>query len=331
MRALVVKGHEGGAASLELGEVPRPEPQPGQVLIEVSASPINPNDLLALRGAYEIEKSVGEVAGFEGSGKVIAGSGFLARLMIGRRVAFAAAAKSGAWAELAVADVMRCVPLDRRISDEVGATMLTNPFTAEVLLDRARREGHRAVVQGAAAGSLGKMLLRLAQARGIPMIHVVRSPANVELLRGMGADHVLDSNDPAFDSKLRKLCGDLHATLALDPVGGELTPSLLRALDDGGVVRVYGNLSSEPPRIDPGELLYRRKRVEGFTMYQWIESTSLLGQLSTARRVQKLLDGPLATEVRSRVPFTRFETAMADYQRAMSGGKILFVPHASAS
>ena len=81
MRALVVKGHEGGSRSLELRELPVPQPAAGEVLVRVAASPINPNDLLALKDDYEVDKPVGSVAGFEGSGEVVRGEGFMARFM----------------------------------------------------------------------------------------------------------------------------------------------------------------------------------------------------------------------------------------------------------
>jgi NADPH2:quinone reductase len=327
MRALVVKGHDGGARSLALSEVPVPVPAPGEVLIRVAASPINPNDLLALRGAYEVDKPVGSVAGFEGSGRVVRGAGFMARMLVGRRVSFAAGDRSGAWAELATTSVMRCVPLGADVTDDEGATLLTNPLTASVLVERARREGHRAVVQAAAAGALGRMVARLAAERGLPMIHVVRSAVQVEALRALGAEHVLDSGAANFEAALGALCKQLGATLALDPVGGDLTGILLKALERGGVVRMYGWLSGAPARVDPDELMFRRKRVEGFTMYEWLESTSLLGQIRTTMGAQGRLRGALATDVRSRVQLEDYAAALDDYEGAMSAGKILFQPH----
>ena len=85
MRALLVKNHSGGARALELAEVALPVPAPGQVLVRVAFAPVNPNDLLALRGAYDVVKPVGSVAGFEGSGRVEGGAGWLPHLLLGRR------------------------------------------------------------------------------------------------------------------------------------------------------------------------------------------------------------------------------------------------------
>jgi NADPH:quinone reductase-like Zn-dependent oxidoreductase len=329
MQALVVKGHEGGARSLELASVAVPEPGPGEVLVRVAASPINPNDLLALKHNYEVKKPVGSVAGFEGSGRVVGGTGFMAKMMVGRRVAFAAGESGGTWAEYATTRAMRCLPLRASVSSDEGATLLTNPLTATVLVRRARREGHRAVVQAAAAGALGSMIARLALHEGLPMIHLVRSAAQVDAVRALGAPHVLDSSAPGFEAELRALCERMGATLALDPIAGEMTGTLLRALAPGGVVRVYGSLSGAPVRVDTNDLVFARKRVEGFTMYEWLEATSLFGQMRTASAAQAMLGGPLATTVRSRVPLDAFADALDGYERAMSGGKILFLPNGS--
>lgn len=326
MAALVMKNHGGGAGALELVELPLPVPRPGEVLVRVAYAPVNPNDLMALRDAYEVKKPVGSVPGFEGSGRVEGGSGLLARFMLGRRVAFAASPEGGSWAEFTTARVVQCVPLRARVNDVQGATFLTNPMTAMVLLEQARREGHTAVVQAAAAGALGTMVARLAPRLGVTLINVVRSEAQVAALRAHGVQHVLDSSKPDFVAELSALCRRLHATLALDPVGGPLTGSLLDALSERGVVRIYGRLSGAPTSFDIDAVLFHGKRIEGFTMYDWVKNTSMLRQLLTVMAVQRQLHGPLATEVRRIAPLSDYVSALGDYERSMSGGKLLFSP-----
>ncbi|MDP2310224.1 MAG: zinc-binding dehydrogenase [Pseudomonadota bacterium] len=331
MRALVVKNHHGGALALELVEVPIPVPAAGEVLIRVAYAPLNPNDLLALRDAYDVKKPVGSVAGFEGSGRVVGGSGLMPRFLHGRRVAFASSPGGGSWAEFTTASAMQCLPLRAGVDDVQGATLLTNPITATVLLQQARSEGHRALVQAAAAGALGTMMARLAPVLGMTMIHVVRSEEQVAMLRGHGVEHVVDSSKPDWETELTALCRRFQATLALDPVGGAMSGTLLRALDIGGVVRVYGWLSGAPGVFDPNELVFRRKRIEGFTMYDWVKRTSRLRQFVTAMRAQGLLHGPLATHVRTRAPLGDYASAFTDNERSMSGGKILFSPASTTS
>src|SRR5258708_28099681 len=96
MRAVQLRDYNGKPDSITVAEVPVPRPGPGEVLVRVCASPINPSDLMFLRGMYGFKKSLPSVPGFEGSGTVVeAGSGMMARLLKGRRVACPAADAQG--------------------------------------------------------------------------------------------------------------------------------------------------------------------------------------------------------------------------------------------
>ncbi len=328
MRALELRTREGELPRPVLVEKAVPTPRRGEVLVHVAAAPINPNDLLFLRDQYEVKKALPVVPGFEGSGTVVAaGGGFIARTMLGRRVACAAGDGDGTWAEYVAVPAMRCAPLRGGVELEAGATMLTNPLTAWVLATRARREGHRAVVLTAAAGALGRMTSRLMRAQGREVVHVVRRLAQAEALKKEeGATHVLDSSEEGFVEELRALSAKLGVSLALDAVGGETTGQLFAAMPPGSVVRVYGMLSNAPCRVETSDLVFHGKRIEGFTMYEWLESTSTLGQLFAIMKVQGLLGGVLRTQVRARFSLAEHDAALAAAQQGASDGKVLLVP-----
>src|SRR5215470_47882 len=213
MRAVQVKAYDGKPGSLTVAELPVPRPGPGEVLVKVFASPVNPSDLMFILGKYGFRKPLPAIPGFEGSGTVVeVGSGMMARFMKDRRVACAAAdAKNsgGMWAEYIVTSAQFCVPLSAKVDLEHGATMLVNPLTAWALVAEARKGGHRAIVQTAAASALGRMVFRLGQKFRLPVVNVVRRPEQVDLLHSMGAQHVLDSSATGFDADLRELCHQL--------------------------------------------------------------------------------------------------------------------------
>ena len=324
MRALELREHGAPLVAIERAV---PQPDRGEVLVRVAASPINPNDLLFLRGQYEVKKTLPVVPGFEASGVVIAsGGGLMSRFLIGRRVAFAAGDGDGTWAEYAVAPALRCVPLRAGVDLDQGATLLTNPLTAWVLATRARREGHRAVVLTAAAGALGQMLNRLFTRQGQTVINVVRKPAHAEILRTLGAAHVLDSTAPDFVSRLGALSAELGASLLLDAVGGETAGLALGAMPDGSLARIYGMLSNAPCRFDTNDLVFRGKKVEGFTMYEWLKTTSLFGQLRAIHQVQALVSDVLATRVQKKSALADHESALAQALGSSTLGKVLLVP-----
>ena len=178
MLAARLLAYDGKPESLAVAEVDVPRPGPGEVLVRMHRSPLNPSDVLFVRGLYGFTKPLPAIPGFEGSGTVVAtGSGILPTFLAGRRVACTAAdanVAGGTWAEYLVTSARLCVPLQKHVDLEQGATMLVNPLMAWALMDEVRRGRHRCVVQTAAASALGKMVIRLAHRRSIPVINVVR-------------------------------------------------------------------------------------------------------------------------------------------------------------
>jgi len=249
------------AGGVELVERPVPVPVRGQVLVRMRAAPINPNDLLMLDGTYEVKKPLGTIAGFEGTGTVVAsGGGAIGRFMLGREVACAAGDGDGTWAEYTCADAMRCAPLDKKTDSQQAAMLLTNPLTATVLLETARRGGHRAFVQNAAAGAIGKMMVRLCARAKLPLVNLVRRPEQAAALRAIGAEHVIVTSEAGADAALRALCDRLAIRLAFDAIAGDATDQLARAIGIEGRILVYGMLSGKPCQIDTASRCTRGSR-----------------------------------------------------------------------
>src|SRR2546429_7111491 len=152
MQALVLSAYGPAPFRLRVESHPLPRPGPGEVLVRVAASPVNPSDLMFLEGRYAFKKELPAIPGIEGSGRVVAvGSGLLARRLANRRAALAAnPVGGGAWAEYAIARAEQCLALPDRIDDEHGAMSLVNPLAAGGLLGRGG--GVRLRYVGSAAG-----------------------------------------------------------------------------------------------------------------------------------------------------------------------------------
>jgi NADPH:quinone reductase-like Zn-dependent oxidoreductase len=329
-----LRAYDGKPESVAIAELPVPRPGPGEVLVRVAASPINPSDHMFIRGLYGFKKPLPAIPGFEGSGTVVeVGSGMMARFLRGRRVACAAAdpnVAGGMWAEYVVPSAQLCVPLSKQVDMEQGATMLVNPLTAWALVEEARLGRHRAVVQTAAASALGRMLVRLGRKFSVPIINVVRRSEQAELLRKMGAEHVLSTSDADFDASLRDLCRRLGATISFDAVAGEMSARVLRAQPRESRMLVYGALSLEASQVDPASLIFEGKRVEGFWLTAWLRRKSILSQLQVSRQVQRLLAGDLRTEIQGRLPLEEAVRGFEQYAANMTGGKILLMPSRTA-
>ncbi len=331
MRALLLEQHDPdllkAIGRLRVVERPLPPLQHGQVLIRIQAAPCNPSDLLFLQARYGALKTLPSVPGWEGAGTVVqSGGGLLASWLKGRRVACSLQDdRDGTWAEYFVANATNCIPLDRRLPMDQAASLTINPLTTLALLDAAARGRHRAAVHTAGASQLGRMLLAMADR---PLIHIVRREAQVELLRSLGARHVLNSSDSDFPEKLRDACTELHATIAFDAVAGPMTGIVLSAMPAGSTVLVYGGLSGEPSGgIDPVGLLFDDKKVSGFYLGHWAKSRGLLTVLRLARRAQRLLiDKRIETRIQRRLGLDEAVEGLRHYVGHMTDGKVLIVP-----
>ena len=284
--------HDHGEIELALVRVPVPSLQADELLVRVEATPINPSDLGLLFGPVEprnlvagandegptlrasvpktllpsLAARVGKAlrAGNEGAGTVVgAGSAPEAQALLGRTVALLGGAM---YAEHRVARVRDVLALPPGTPARDGASCFVNPLTALSMLEVLRREGHDALVHTAAASSLGQMLVRLCRAEGIPLVNIVRSETQAALLRGLGAEHTLDSSAPTFHADLVETLKATGATLAFDAVGGgKLAGQILSAMEAACVskmttysrygsptrkhVYVYGALDLGPTEI----------------------------------------------------------------------------------
>ena len=316
--------------SLKVEQRSVPALKRGQVLVRIEAAPCNPSDLLLLQGKYGSLKTLPTVPGWEGAGTVVAsGGGPLAWWLMGKRVACGQQEdRDGTWAQYVVANAAECIPLKRKLRMEQAASLIVNPLTAMGLLETAQRGGHRAAVQTAGASQLGRMLVAMAAELNFPIINVVRREAQVELLKSMGAAHVLNSSDDDFVDRLAAIAAELQATTAFEAIGGEMTGTLFNVLPEGSTVFVYGALSEAAcDNIDPIELIFRGKTVTGFYLGAWLRERGSLDVVRAASRAQKMLiDGRIETKVQRTVSLEEAVDGLRQYVNHMTDGKLLMMP-----
>jgi NADPH2:quinone reductase len=321
MRALVIDA-PGAPPRIETRPVPRPGP--GEVLVRVAASPINPSDLMTVRGLYGIGWTFPLVPGLEGSGRVVAaGGGMLSRYLMGRAVA-CVADEQGLWAEYAVTKAARCLALPEDMPLGPAAMSFVNPLTAIALVRSARRGGHRAAISTAAGGALGRMIEARGRQQGLKIISVVRRADQAQEMRDAGLRHVLSTDDPDFDNALKGLCRQVRCRMAFDAVGGELTGRLVEAMGRRSEVLVYGALAMQPVSLNPGTMIFKGATVRGFWLSDWLTARSFPQQLLMARSVIGALRGGFAeSRVAHVFDLADGGDALAAYVADMSAGKVL--------
>lgn len=309
----------------QIGEVPLPALGERDVLVKISAAPINPSDLSFLQGYYGIRKTLPVVPGFEGGGRVIAaGSALDQQEWMGRRVACFAGSGHGTYAEYMVVPATNCFPVDEHITDEYACMLIVNPITVWALIDLAIDSGTKAVIQTAAASALGHALCVMAGRRGLKVINVVRRAALVDQLKAQGADYALDSSADGFDVELRELARKLDARLAFDAVGGTMTDRVLRAMPNGARIIVYGGLDGTPSQVGVDQLIFRDKHVDGFWLSTWMPKH--LDKVAAAWSDVLAHAFEFRPHVRDLLKLEEFGKAIDLYQSNMSGGKVLITP-----
>jgi NADPH:quinone reductase len=308
--------------------VPIPHPGPGEVLVKMAASPINPSDLARMNNVTDPSERLWFVPGLEGSGTVIAhGSGLLPRLWQGRRVAVTSVHNSsGTWAEYLVTPASRCVPIPADISDEQAAMLVVNPMTALAFFDMARKYGHKAIINTAAASSLGRIVDLLGKIHNVPVIHIIRNEKQKKSLIELGAGYVLDSSEKGFSGDLHDLSHQLSATLAFDAVGGQLTRQILLAVPAGSSIVIYGNLSGEQPEIDHRSLVTDKKKVSGFFLGNHLKDAGTVKTIRDLLSARQLLKSEMKIQVQARFPLEKAQLALETYLGNMTAGKVLLIP-----
>lgn len=320
-RAVVIHQYTDGYDHLNVEDRPVTPPAAGEVLVRVTASPINPSDLAYVQGYYGVRKPLPSVPGFEAGGTIIAVGEGVDPGRIGQVVACFAGDTDGSWTEITRTQSRYCFPVGDQVDAEAAATLLVNPLTACALLDRA--EGAPAIAQTAAASALGQMIALLAMRRGIPMLHIVRRDEQIETLRALGAEYVLNSESTSFDHDFRDLSRKLGVKVCFDAVAGDTGTHLLRLMPSQSRLIVYGGLGGDSVQVTVGDLLFKDKKVEGYWLSHWMRDGAAVAKAWTEVRANLDL---FRSQVRARYPLDRIHDAIADYSARMSGGKVLITP-----
>jgi NADPH:quinone reductase-like Zn-dependent oxidoreductase len=364
----------GGQLELSLVEAPVPACRPDDVLIRVEAAPINPSDLGLLLGPADIgtarasgspgrpiltadipERLMRGMAarldqslptGNEGAGLVVAaGDSPEAQALLGRTVAVLGRAM---YAQYFRARATDCLVLPPGVSAADGASAFVNPLTALGMVETMRMEGHTALVHTAAASNLGQMLNRICQAEGVALVNIVRRPEQAEILRDLGAVHIVDSSASDFMDRLIAALNETGATLAFDAIGGgKLTSQILTGMEAAATrsataynrygssthkqVYIYGGLDTGPTELYRG--FGFAWGVGGFLLTPFLERVGPKRAAELRQRVAAEIRTTFASRYTAEISLAEAlqpEVAAA-YNRKTTGEKYLINPNKGLS
>ncbi len=351
-----------GTLTVQLNDKTWDAPGPGQVLIKVEATPINPSDLGLLFASADTDNAVyspGKVvarmpdnatramkarhgmampAGNEAAGIVVA-AGAGAEHLMGKRIA---CVPGTAYATHAIAEAQMAFAVDDAVTAEQAASSFVNPMTALGFVETMKMEGFTGLVHAAAASNLGQMLVKICLEDGIPLVNIVRSEAQVKLLKDLGATHVLNMTDADFMAQLIDAIAETKAMLGFDPIGGgtlagQILTAMEAAASRGAAFSRYG--SSEAKKVyiygalDLGPTILNRAFGLTWDLGGWLLTPFMMkfGMETVARmraRVMKDLTTTFASHYKARVSLEGMLTreAVSEYNARRTGEKYLVVP-----
>lgn len=338
MKAVVYEQFGEPAEVLAVRELPTPEPQRGEVLVRMIAAPINPSDLMSIRGEYARLPELPATPGYEGVGVVEAsGGGLLAGFLKGKRVAVGHRA-GGTWAERCVVPAKQVVPLSKGVPDEQGAMFFVNPVTAFAMTRRVLNvPPGEWLLQTAAGSALGRMVMRIGRRYGFRTLNVVRRAEQISELKAAGGDafvhfHPQEHPPERLREEVSRAIGDDSGVkYAIDPVAGATGSAAAHCLGPGGRLLVFGSLSGEPLSFSPRALITPGAAIEGFWLTNHLNSLSLPAKLRLVKQVGRLVrDNVLTSEVGESLELDQIAAAVAAAESSGRSGKVLLRMNAGA-
>ncbi|PTY37629.1 alcohol dehydrogenase [Saccharospirillum sp. MSK14-1] len=310
---------------LSVTDTATPEPAAGAVRVRMTASPIHNHDLWTIRGSYGYKPELPATAGSEAAGVVEAVGAGVDDTLIGQRVAVAGVA--GAWAEQFVAPAVGLVPLPDAVSDDVGSQLLAMPLSALALLEQLPLQAGDWLVQTAANGTVGKLMIGMARERGIKVLNLVRRVEAKTELEAFGVDAVLSTEEDDWKTQAEAIVGEAGARAAIDSVGGPIVADVADLLGRDGELIVFGTAAGVPLALNAGNMISRHLTVKGF----W--GARVMAEMSTEDKVrligelvQLAVAGKLHLPSGGDFRLDQYQAAIDASLTAGRSGKILFKP-----
>jgi NADPH2:quinone reductase len=312
--------------------------QPKEILIKIFCTPINPADILFIKGQYGNKKPelFPMIPGLEGSGEIVAVGVDVDSCLIGKRAAVFCEPEGrdtfdGMWAEyhyITIED--KIMIFDNEIAYE-KICFLINPLTAVAMLDICKKKKYKSILLSAAASSLGKMFNRLCMTENIEIINLVLNEEQEKELKLIGIRNVFRLNDRDCFIELNKICYQFKTLIGFDCIGGDYTSHLLNCLAPNSVLYHFGNLEDKDIKnIISSELVYKHKSIKGFWLNKWIKSLSKdeydywWGYIRSELQTGSFL---FHTHIAGSYDLEEVDFAITDYQMGMSKGKIVIAPY----
>jgi NADPH:quinone reductase-like Zn-dependent oxidoreductase len=314
MRAVVVPRH-GGPEVLEVATRPRPDPGPGEVLLQVQAAGVNHLDTFVRRGMPGVTLPLPMIPGSDAAGVIAATGPGVVGIKPGDRVfvspgyscercraclsgneplcrfyGLQGEHRDGTQAEYVVLRASQALALPDGIPFEAGAAFPLVFLTAwHMLVARAGLRPGEDVLVHAGGSGVGSAAIQIAKLHGARVLTTVGGPEKAAKARALGADEVIDHRASDFLAETRRLTGKRGADIVVESVGQETWERSLLALARGGRLVTCGATTGYEAKTDLRHLFFKGLSLLGSTMGSRAELLQI-ADLVAAGRVHPVVD-----------------------------------------
>jgi putative PIG3 family NAD(P)H quinone oxidoreductase len=257
VKAIVVD-QPGPPDVLRLAEIDRPEPGPGELLIEVVGSGVNRADLMQRQGHYPPPPGASEIIGLEVSGTVAALGGDTSGWAVGDPCV--ALLAGGGYATYVAVPFGQVIPPPPGLSATAAAGVIEVAATVYANLSQARLAAGETFLVHGGAGGIGSFAIQYANALGATVIATAGSAEKLEQCRALGADHAVSYRED-WPTEIGRITDGAGVDVVLDNMGAKYLQDHIGLLKPDGRLMVIGMQGGTKGTLDLGLLMRRRGSV----------------------------------------------------------------------
>ena len=269
----------GGVDGLSVDEVEIGEPAPGEVNLAVEAIGINRGDILLRQNLYIESPELPCRLSYDAAARVTAIGDGVTGFAVGDRVMTIPAflqSEHGVCGEEVNVPAEALWPWPDSLTAEEAACVGVQYTTVYIGIDEVcgARNGER-ILLPAATGGVGLAAIEVARELGLEVIATTRSAANADLMRQLGAKHVIVTDDEDLVARVRGIAGDEGIRIIFDPIAGKSVETSIDYLARDGRLVLYGALDMQDPVLPIVDVIRKNTTVSAFTVFAYVGSEGL--------------------------------------------------------
>lgn len=288
---------------IRIGEQPAPAPGPGEVLVRLRTSAINPSDVKKRAGSSPTLLDQGLVIpNSDGAGVVESVGDGVPKSRVGERVWVYQAQhgrRFGTAAEYVAIDARRAAPLPEQAGYEVGACLGIPAMTAHRCVSADGPVTGQTLLVTGGAGRVGYYAIQFAKSAGARVIATASKAEDEGACRSLGADAVVNHREPGWGERVKAANGGAPVDRVVEVEFGGNLPEVLQCIRVGGTIATYSSMQAPEPKLPFYRMMFMDLTVRMVLVYVMPEAAK---QAAIADIGKHLAEGRLQHRIAHRLP-----------------------------